>query len=104
MFRPRPVLVSLLIGGLLTTSATPALAAAPSHDGFVNAIPVSGLPFSDTVAIDEATAEGGERVPCDPVLPFPAQTVWYSITPTSSAVLRVANGATFQRHFIAVYR
>lgn len=104
MFRPRPVLVLLLIGGLLTTIATPALASAPSNDGFDNAIPVSGLPFSDTVAIGEATAEGGERVPCDPVFPFPAQTVWYSITPTSSAVLRVANGATFQRHFIAVFR
>lgn len=29
MFRPRPVLVILLIGGLLATGATPALAEAP---------------------------------------------------------------------------
>lgn len=104
MHRSKGVMVLLMVGLLLTTSASPALAAAPSNDGFANATPIAGWPFSETVSIDEATVESGESVPCDPSFPFPAQTIWYSITPTSNAVLFVLNAATFQRHFIAVYR
>lgn len=63
------------------------VAARPTNDDFVNATVISGLPFSDTVDLTEATIE-----PAEPIAsPFQlGRTVWYSLTPTADAVVTTA--------------
>jgi len=98
----RALTVAAMVAGALFVPAT-ASAAAPANDGFANAtvIEPSSLPFGDSVSIDEATLEGGEPSGCYLV----GKSVWYSITPTSSGVLRadIANSSFIDR-ILYVYR
>jgi PKD repeat protein len=103
----RRILPALAAAAALTVTAFPSTAGAapPSNDAFANAnvIDPSALPFGDSVAIDEATTESGESLGSCTFGSGNAQTVWYSITPTSSGVLRVSDSASFYYQFIAVY-
>ena len=98
----RALTVAAMVAGALFVPAT-ASAAAPANDGFANAtvIEPSSLAFGDSVSIDEATLEGGEPSGCYLV----GKSVWYSITPTSSGVLRadIANSSFIDR-ILYVYR
>jgi PKD domain-containing protein len=102
----RKVALVLVAGLVLLGIVSPgvAQALAPTNDDFANATVVSSTPFSDSVAIDEATMEvGPESVPCG--LPSTeGRTVWYSVTPSSDGALRVINSANFYNQFAAIYR
>jgi PKD repeat protein len=90
--------VVALIGGP-TASAAP-----PTNDAFADAVPVSSLPFSDSVVVDEASMEPGEGLgPCT-FGSSNAQTVWYALTAPDSGLVRVSDGASFSYQFIAAYR
>jgi hypothetical protein len=93
-------IVALVAGALLV--ATAANAAPPPNDDFANAtvIDVSSLPFADSTTIDEATSEPSEPAPC---LGTVAQTVWYKVTPSADAVLRVRTDASFYYQLAAVF-
>ena len=65
-----------VVVALATMIASPAYAAAPSNDDIVNAIVVSGTPYSDTVDTSEASVADGDSG-CG------AATVWYTFTPTT---------------------
>ena len=95
----RALTVAILALGALFLPAA-ASAAPPSNDAFVGATLVdsSALPFNDTATIDEATTEPGEWA-CSGA----AETVWYSITPASSGVMRATVGSIGYR-FVAAYR
>ena len=85
--------------------AFPALARAalPANDDFANAtvIDEASLPFSDSVAIDDATLESGEPSGCY----FAGKSIWYSITPSSRGVLRADIGSSsFFDRVLYVYR
>src|SRR4029077_1967098 len=79
-----------------------ALAAASVNDNFAGAtlIDPSSLPFTYSVTIDEDTLEAGEPS-CYQI----GKSVWYSVTPTSSGVLKadVSNSSFFDR-VLYVYR
>jgi len=80
---------------------SPALAAPPSNDDFVNATIIGALPFSDSVDNTQATLEAGESFYCN----YSPQTVWYSFTATSDAVLRAdMTGSSFSDTNLVVYR
>jgi hypothetical protein len=77
--------------------------AAPTNDNFASAtiINPSALPFSDSVVIDSATLESGEPSGCY----LTGKSVWYSITPTASGLLRAdISTSTFFDRFLWVYR
>jgi hypothetical protein len=94
-------LAVLALGALVIPST--AAAAPPANDDFVNAVALdpSALPFGDSLTIDDATLEIGEPSGCY----IAGKSVWYSITPTSSGVLRadVGNSSFFDR-IVYVYR
>jgi len=88
-------LVALLLPG--TAAAVP-----PAHDDFANATaidPSSGS-YSDSVQIDEATVEGGEPGQC---YYGNSQTVWYSITPSTSGLYRLSRSSSFYYQFAAAW-
>ena len=58
----RSILVFMLIFG----QWTPAAAASPSNDSFVNAEVISALPFFSVLDVDDATLEPGEPQTCLP--------------------------------------
>ena len=97
------ILVALAAVFSLFAIALPSTAAAapPSNDNFAAATTIdpSALPFSDSVQIDEATAEPGE-----PSCFNTTQSVWYTITPSSSGVLRVSDSAGFYYQFLTAFR
>jgi len=95
----------LVFGLMLVATAAPgaAVAAAPANDHFADArtIDPSSLPFTDSVVVDEATAEPGEPGSC----PWPgAQSVWYAVMPTADGPLRFGFRADFYFTTLAVYR
>jgi PKD repeat protein len=93
-------IAGLAIAALLVPAT--ASAAPPTNDDFASAtlIAPSALPFSDSVVIDDATLESGE-----PGCYLTGKSVWYSITPTASGVLRADIGSsTFFDRFVWVYR
>jgi PKD domain len=93
--------VALASGALLVPAR--ANAAPPPNDDFANAIAIDqpSLPFSDSVTIDEATVEAGEPSGCASV----GKSVWYSITATSSGVIRADVGnSSFYDRILYVYR
>jgi len=79
-------------GGVKTITAAAALA----NDDFANAtvIDPTALPFNDSVTIDSATLESGEPS-CYQI----GKSIWYSITPTATAVLRadISTSSFFDR-------
>jgi len=52
----------------------------PPNDDFANAVPIGGLPFSDTQDLTGATVEAGEPAPCFGT----SNTVWYAFTPDTT--------------------
>jgi PKD domain len=85
----------------LLSLGTPAALAQPANDDFANATVITGLPFSDVIDNTQATLEPGEPFVCGPT----AQTVWYSITPSTTQVLRADTlGTNFFPNDLAVYR
>ncbi len=89
-------IAALLVPGTAT-------AAPPGNDDFANAtvIDPSSLPYSDSVAIDEATVEPGDGHGC-PYFGM-AHTVWYKITPTSKGMLQVSGNGSAGYQFTAGY-
>jgi hypothetical protein len=101
----RTILSALLVAALLGALApATVLAAAPGNDNLANAtvIDPSALPFTETVAMDEATAEG-ESTPCG-AFGSVAQSVWYSITPSTSGILAIDESAHFPYQVLVVSR
>ena len=96
------VAVAVLALGSFAVAPGVAQAAPPANDYFSNAtaIDVSGLPFNDSVPIDEASYEGGEPAPC---VGSAAQTVWWTFTPSSDAIFRVTTSGPFYWQFASVY-
>jgi hypothetical protein len=84
--------------------ALPGTASAqPSNDNFSNATVISSLPFSDVVDNSTATTEPGE--PTGRCSETPQHTVWYSITPASSMIIRIdMSGSTFFDTAFDVYQ
>lgn len=80
-----------------------AAAAPPPNDNFGSAtvIDQSALPFSQSLAIDEATTEVGESSQC---YWGNSQTVWYSFTPSVSGQYRLTRSGTFYYQFAAVWQ
>lgn len=80
---------------------TPALAAPPANDNFDFATLIGALPFSDSVDNIEATTEIDEPQPYY----FSPQTVWYSFTPATNAVV-IADmaGSSFGDTILNVYQ
>jgi PKD repeat protein len=96
------VAVAVLALGLFALAPGTASAAVPTNDNFASAqaIDPSSLPFNDAVGIDDASAESGEPTSCIGVA---SQTVWYTLTPSSDAVLRVTTNAPFYWQFASVF-
>jgi hypothetical protein len=85
---------------LALSSVSPAYAAAPLNDNFADAASIDLLPFSATVDITEATTEA-EPQSCW----FMDRTVWYSITPAQTMVLRANTaGSAFGGNNVNIYR
>lgn len=74
------------------TAFSPALAAPPANDNFIEADVIPSLPFSSTVDITEATNELSEPQPCHLLMD---RTVWYSFTPIQNMWVRpdISGGA-----------
>jgi PKD domain len=88
-------IAALLVPGTAT-------AAPPGNDDFANAtvIDPSSLPYSDSVAIDEAATEPLEPGQC---YYGNSQTVWYSITPSVSGLYRLSRSSSFYYSFAAAW-
>jgi PKD domain len=102
IFLPQVLAIAALAAAALFVPAT-AGAAVPANDEFANAaiIDPPSLPFTDTVTIDDATLEVGEPSGCSAV----GKSIWYSITPTSSGVIRADVGnSSFYDRVLYVYR
>ncbi len=88
----------------LRASAAPAQQTLPPpNDNFADATPIGSIPWAATVTLDGATAEDGETAPyaCG-AYSGAYQTVWYSYTPQSTAmVVAYANGWP---NFLTVYQ
>jgi PKD repeat protein len=100
LFAVAGLLATVMISFPATASAAP-----PPNDAFASATAISSLPFSDAgVVIDQATMEPGESLGNCTYGSSNAQTVWYTITPTSSGILRIADSSSFYYQFIAAYQ
>lgn len=75
--------VLALVASLLPLGA-PVWATPPANDDVASAIPVSTIPFFDTVSLAEATRSAG-----DPACAGTGATVWWSVTATAEARLMV---------------
>jgi hypothetical protein len=94
----------IVVVGAVTLAACwagPAGAASPANDSFSQALQVTGLPFSDTVDMSQATTEPGEWFPCY----WSTQSAWYSLTATADKVLQIDTaGSTSPYSAVHVYR
>jgi|RhiMetdeSRZDD1v2_1073273.scaffolds.fasta_scaffold23332_6 PKD repeat protein len=99
----RALLAALAVLFALVVPGT-ATAAPPANDDFANAVVIdqSALPFSATVNNVEATTEPGEPLLC--TSPPPEKTIWYSLTPSSDAVLRIDTGGSAFSTFLEVFQ
>jgi PKD repeat protein len=84
----------------LTATLSVELVGPPANDAFVDAAPVSALPFHSSVDTSGATVEPGEPSLCTP--PASEKTVWYVYTPTVSRSVIATIGAP-EPYGIAVY-
>jgi hypothetical protein len=80
-----------------------AMAAPPGNDDFANAtvIDSTSLPYTDSAPIDEATSEAGEPGSC--AAWSPAQSVWYTVTPSSTQLIKVSIGSSYYYAFATAY-
>jgi len=100
-FRQALAIATLALGALVIPGT--AVAAPPGNDDFANAVVIdaAALPFNDSMAIDEATLEPGEPTGCYQA----GKTLWYSITPSSSGLIRADVGASsFYDRVLYAYR
>ncbi|HEU0246914.1 MAG TPA: PKD domain-containing protein [Gaiellaceae bacterium] len=96
--------ITLAVLAGIAALVLPGTAAAipPANDNFANAtaIDVSSLPYSETVSLVEAGYEPGESAYCGV-----SNTVWYSFTPSSDALVRVdSSGSSFFGAVFNAYR
>jgi PKD repeat protein len=81
-------------------SPTVANATPPANDNFAGAITVTGLPFTDSIDLSEATTEPGEPLFCGT-----QETVWYAFTPSSDVVVRAnSSGSSFSFTNLTIFR
>ena len=85
---------------VLTAMLNVELVGPPANDAFVDAAPVSALPFQASVNTSGASIEPGEPSLCTP--PASEKTVWYAYTPTESRSVIATIGAP-EPYGIAVY-
>lgn len=78
--------------------AAPAAAAAPTNDEITGAIEITGVPFSHTQAVNEATV-GVD----DPGCPSGYRTVWYRFSPTETTAVDVNTAGSNFAALIGVY-
>ena len=73
----------------------------PPNDFFSRATPITQLPFSDRLTINEATTEPGEPQPC-----YSSQrTLWYKFTPSADGVISASTeGSAFDDGNLAIYQ
>jgi PKD repeat protein len=91
-----------LFGGFGSLQVNLAAVPPPPNDNFVNATPVTSVPFSDSIDTTAASVETGEPSLC--TTPPPAQkTAWYRFTPTASGSVSASVSATFAPVAVAVY-
>jgi len=77
------------------------LANRPANDNFTNAESITSLPFNATVNITDATTESNEPQNCYSV----PNTVWYSFTPTASALVKAdMAGSSFSDTIFNIYQ
>jgi hypothetical protein len=89
--------VSVAVGSPAVARAVP-----PSNDDFANATTIdpSALPFSDSIDTTEATTEANEPQWCY----YLGQSVWYAITPSSDATLRIGESISNYYADVNIYR
>lgn len=78
---------------------SPALAAPPVNDNFIDAISIT-LPFSITVDITEASVEADESTSCG----YNSGTVWYMFTPAESMTVKMDIQGSAIAALVGVYR
>ncbi|HSF60059.1 MAG TPA: PKD domain-containing protein [Gaiellaceae bacterium] len=96
------ITLAVLVGIAALLLPGTAAAIPPANDNFANAtvIDLSSLPYSETVSLVEAGYEGGESAYCGA-----SNTVWYSFTPSSDALIRVdSSGSGFYGAVFNAYR
>ncbi len=92
-------ILSLILVAFILPANT--LAAPPTNDNFDNATVISVLPFSNVVSNTEATTEPDEPQQCVSM----TQTVWYSFTAVTNAVVRAdMAGSSFWDTNLSVYQ
>jgi hypothetical protein len=92
--------ITFIVGCILGSAATPALAVVPPNDDRAEATVIDQLPFTDTVDNEDATNELGEPQTLECFIP---RSVWYSYTPDTTGFL---DANTFGSDFntqLAVY-
>src|SRR4051794_18199250 len=101
--RSRICLLSLLALLVFVLPGTAAAAAPPANDDFAAATNASGLPFTDSVDITDATRTFQE--PVFGCYGAPQHTVWYSLTTPAAATIRVGGAsASIPDVSLSVYR
>lgn len=96
----RPLASLILALAIAFAGVSPALAAPPLNDFFVDAEPIPSLNFSATVDITEATIEDNEPQICW----FMTNTVWYSFTPSKNMTARASTAGSAIGANVNVYR
>lgn len=97
----RRFVVLILVMTMTVGAYSPAMAAPPSNDDFVNANAIPSLPFSAPIDITEATFEPSEPQDCV----FSSQkTVWYAYTPAVDMYIRMSMEASAMSSNVNVYR
>lgn len=98
----RSTLLTIVAGAFaLALIAVPlGSAAAPANDNFADAAVVVSLPFTQTVAVSEATVE-----PSEPVWwSGQSRTVWWSFTPATTGLHRISRSSSDVWAFLSIYR
>ena len=100
MFRSR-VLVAAVIAIVVATVPAVALAADPQpNDQFADATEVT-VPFSTNLSTETATTQAGEPVP--PCVAMAFRSVWYKLTPSTTAWIRATLSGDYSSGFVALY-
>lgn len=84
---------------IVSTSFSPAFAAAPPNDNFADAEQITTFPFSATVDITEATYEGEEPQNCY----WSQNTIWYSFTTSENMQLQVDTQGSAISSYVSVF-
>ncbi len=94
---------------LQENTCVPTLEPPPANDHFLNSLPVTSVPFSETVSTKAATLDPGEPQPGPPIPgnPLPCggvnNTVWYSFTPSADIRLTAEAVGSSADTLVTVY-